>query len=466
MKAVLVRPNYDSHIITPPLGIGYLASYLKREGIETIIIDGLKERLGNDDILKKIIGMNPDAIGITCLTAFYNQAVSLSKMLKANNFKVIMGGVHPTFLPYSTLVDSRADFVICGEGEGAFAELMNNNLVNCGIKGVYSLENIKSDEGEIEKADVVEDLDSLPFPDWEQINPVSYPRAPHGAVIKNYPVGIITTSRGCPYECTFCASPNFYGRRIRFRSPENVIDEIELLIKKFGIKEIHFEDDNLTLVRERVEKICLLLKEKNIKISWACPNGIRADKVDRALIKLMAESGCYYFAYGIESANSKILENIKKRETISVIDKAIELADNEGISCQGFFIFGLPGETKETLEENINFALKSKLSRAQFLILDILPGSELWKKFKGQFASNWNKKSYREPEWLPAGLTGKDLILAQSRAFRLFYLRPKILLKIIRLVDVKQIFYLLKRLKDYRFFKLKASQSISPASKF
>lgn len=453
MKIVLVRPNYNSHIITPPLGLGYLASYLKANGVEAVIIDGLRDSLSQEIILAKIIDEKPDAVGITCLTAFYSEVVQLAKEVKARGIKCIIGGVHPTILPYQTLVDSTADFVICGEAEIALLNLMKNNCVDNNIQGVYSLENLNSENEPFQKAEIIENLDELPFPDWVQVNPNLYPRAPHGALVKNFPIGIITSTRGCPYECTFCASPQFYGRRIRFRSPENVVAEISFLVKNFGIKEIHFEDDNFTLRRDHVVSICNLIQKENLQISWACPNGIRADSIDKELVEIMAKSGCYYFAYGIESANTQILQNIKKRESIDVIEKAIAIANDADISCQGFFIFGLPGETPETIEESINFAKKSKLSRAQFLILDVLPGSELWNTLGGKFAPNWEKNSYKEPEWLPEGLTKEALLKAQSRAFRKFYLRPSVFFRLLMLIDDQQIKFLFKRLREYRIVK-------------
>jgi radical SAM superfamily enzyme YgiQ (UPF0313 family) len=285
------------------------------------------------------------------------------------------------------------------------------------------------------------------------MNPKDYPRAPHGAFIKGFPIGVIVTSRGCPYECTFCAAPKFCDRKIRFRTPENVATEIEFLIKNYKVKEIHFEDDNFTFNVDNVKKLCRLLIEKNIKINWACPNGIRADNISPELIQVMKESGCYYLAYGVESTNPRILENIKKRESLETIARAIDMTEKAGISAQGFFIFGLPGETVATIEKNISFALRSKLSRAQFIILDILPGSELWDALKGKFVPNWGKESYREPECLQEGIKREQLLAAQSRAFRKFYLRPKIFFKLVKLIDHRQIIYLINRIKVYRLIK-------------
>jgi len=450
MKIILVRPNYKSHIITPPLGIGYLAACLKREGIEVKIIDGLINKLTNEQIFKKISIEKPDAVGITCVTAFYNEVIALSKVIKNNNVRTIIGGVHPTFLPYSTLVDSQADFVICGEGEIALSKLIKNNFNNYGIKGVYSVKDLKNDNDIIEKAETIQELDKIPFPDWGQMNPNLYPKAPHGAMTKNFPIGVITTTRGCPYRCIFCASPKLYNGKIRYRSPENVIKEIIYLVDNYGVKEIHFEDDNLTFKKEHIEKICNLIIQSKLRISWACPNGIRADNVDVNLIKLMMKSGCYYFAYGIESADPAILKNIKKDICIETIERSIKIAEKEGISCQGFFIFGLPGETADTIKKTINFAKKTKLSRAQFLILDIVPGSELWYTLKGKFKPNWNKDSFREPEWIPEGLTEEQLMKAQVRAFRSFYLRLPVVFKLLKLVRLSQVRFLLQRLKEYR----------------
>jgi anaerobic magnesium-protoporphyrin IX monomethyl ester cyclase len=316
MKIVLVRPNYKSHIITPPLGIGYLAAYLKKNGIAVKMIDGLRNELTQEQILTEVQKEKPDAVGITCLTAFYNEVIALAKALKHNNFRTIIGGVHPTFLPHSTLIDSQADFVICGEGEVALTKLIKNNFDNHGIRGVYSIKDLKSDEDLIERTETIQELDAVPFPDWEQMNPSLYSQAPHGGITKNFPIGVITTTRGCSDSCIFCASPKLYNRKIRYRSPENVVKEITYLVDNYGVKEIHFEDDNLVFEREHIEKICSLIIQAGLRISWACPNGIRADKIDVNLIRLMVKSGCYSFAYGIESADPQILKNGKKNLSI------------------------------------------------------------------------------------------------------------------------------------------------------
>jgi radical SAM superfamily enzyme YgiQ (UPF0313 family) len=452
----LIRVNYASHVVvTPQPGLGYLSSYLKANSYKPIIIDAFRDRLNNEDILKILQRENITVAGLNCLTAYYNEVAALSQYLKNNGIKVIIGGVHPTFLPYQTLVDSKADYVFCGEGEIALLSFLRNNASNTFpdgsfIKGVYSLENLKDASVSFERCETVENLDDIPYPDWEQMNPNSYPVAPYGAFVKYFPIGFIFSSRGCPYSCKFCANPNFYNKRVRFRSPENVVAEMKLLIEKYHVKEIQFLDDNLTLRREHAEKLCNLIIENNIKVAISCPNGVRADRLDEDLIKLMKKAGFYHCALGIESANKTILENIKKDESIETIKNAIKMLSRNGIVTQGFFIFGLPGETKETIKETIDFALKSGLERAQFSILMIYPGSDLWNDLKGKFTVDFSQENYNEPQWVPEGLTGKDLLEAQSYAFKKFFFRPKIFFKTIRYIKPTQIIYLLKRLFTYR----------------
>lgn len=450
MEIALVRVKYNSHIITPPLGLGYLASYAQKFGHKVLIIDALRDNLSNEQVVEKINAAGISAVGITCLSAFYNEVVELSKMLKAEGKKVFIGGIHPTFMPKQTLIDTGADYVSLGEGEISLKKLLEANFDGTGIQGIYNLENLPDKPIKGEK---VENLDDLPMPDWGQISPKSYPRAPHGAVTKNYPIGIIITTRGCPYGCKFCASPNFYDRKIRFRSPKNVVDEIEYLVKNHGVKEIHFEDDNFTLKRSHAYEVCKMIVDRKIKITFTCPNGIRADKVDKELLLMMKKAGCYCFAYGIESANPQILKNINKDEDIETIKKSIDIAADCGIDCVGFFIFGLPGETKQSIEQSINFALSSKLTRAQFMIFDVLPGCNLYDDLDGQFESDFSKESYCSPEYVPETLTKQDLIDAQERAFRKFYFRPRIMFRMLRSVTLSQIGFLAKRLLTFGIIK-------------
>lgn len=442
----LARPNYDTHLVTPPLGIGYLSAYLKANGYNVKIIDGLNRGFSLEKIVSECEGS--DFVGITCASAYFLEVIELSRLLKNKDFKVIIGGPHPSALPGLTLKETQADYVVIGEGESSLLQLLecigNNKSVD-GIPGVVTRGNRSAI-----KSLPVESLDSLPFPDWGQMDPRIYKKAPHGGLIKCFPVAPVISSRGCPFECSFCASPFLCGRKIRFRGPQNVVDEIEYLIKKFKVREVHFEDDNLTLNRRHIERICELILKKKIKVHWATPNGVRVDTLDLELMKLMKRSGCYFIAFGIESGNQEILDGIRKRTDLATIENAVRLAKKAGIITQGFFIFGLPGETKETIRQTINFAKKLPLDKAQFLILDLLPGSKLWDELINKNeALNWEYKSYQEAPFVPEGLDRKVLSQELGRAFRSFFFRPRQILFLLKYFKLNQALFIAKRIIDF-----------------
>lgn len=456
-KIVLIIPNFDTYVITPQLGVMYLSSYLKKHGHNVVIIDALRDNLNYKQILNLTEKENPEIVGIHCLSSFYNKVIDITKMLKDKKYKVYIGGVHPTFLPYTTLKETGADYVMCGEGEIPLLKLINNNFINNGIQGVYSIDDLKDDfymkdGSSILKSEVIENLDELPFPDWEQCPPNSYPQAPHAVVAKNYPIGIITTSRGCPFKCTFCSSHNFY-KGVRFRSVDNVIQEIKYLIKHFHIKELQFIDDNLTLKKSYVMELCQKMKEQKIKIDWTPINGIRADSIDDEIVQTMKEAGCYLLDFGIEAVNKDILKNIKKGETLETITNAIECANKAGMITIGNFIFGLPGETKETIEEAINYAINSKLDRAGFFALNVLPGSDIANDLNKKGAKVKISSLFSSPDMLVTELSSKEIEKYVQKAYWKFYFRPKILFNMLKSIPITQYKYLIKVLIKYNIFK-------------
>lgn len=451
MKVALTRPNYHSHLITPQLGLGYISSYLRDKGTDTAIIDGLNQGLTDLEIAERCATC--DVVGINCLSDYYPRVVELSKLLKARGKTVVIGGPHASVLPKETLVGTGADFVVVGEGEEAMYEIVDslNNGSRRHIHGVVSRE-----DPHVTKRPYIKDLDTLPFPDWEKMNPRTYKKAPHGGFVKRFPVAPITSTRGCPYECTFCASPQIWGRRIRYRSPKNVVDEIEYLVREFGVKEIHFEDDNLTLKRSHVEGICELIIERKLKISWATPNGVRVDTITPKLLRLMKKSGCYFLAFGIESGNEEILRNIKKETDLKAITYAVNEAHKAGLMTQGFFIFGLPGETEATIKNTVDYAKAIPLDKAQFLLLDVLPGSELWDELgEKSLNADSSKRSYQEVTWVPDALSKDILENAPSKAFKSFFFRPRQLFNALRFIKPSQFPFVVRRLADFGVIPLK-----------
>ncbi len=277
--------------------------------------------------------------------------------------------------------------------------------------------------------------------------------APHGAVVKASPVAPVTSSRGCPFSCHFCASPKIWNRKIRYRSATNVVDEIEMLVREYGVKEIHFEDDNLTLKRSHIQGICEEILSRNIKVYWATPNGIRVDTVSDELLRLMKRSGCYSVAFGIESGSQEILDKIEKKTDLKIIRSAVEMAYRAGLITQAFIIFGLPGETEKTIQETINMVMKLPLHKVQFLLLDVLPGSRLWDDQDRLDISYFKKRSYQEPGYVPAGLTADYLVKVRAEAFRKFHMRPRQLYVFLKMLKLRQLKFIIQRVKDFSMFE-------------
>jgi radical SAM superfamily enzyme YgiQ (UPF0313 family) len=439
------------------MGVLYLSSYLKQNGHEAIIIDALRDNLDYKQILERIESIKPDVIGIHCLSSFFSTVCDISNLLKDKKYKVFIGGVHPTFQPYTTLKKSRADYVVCGEGEIPLLKLCNNNYEKNNIQGVYSINDLKDDFEDIngnpiKKAEIVENLDELPFPDWEQCPPDSYPKAPHGVVVNNYPIGLVMTSRGCPFRCTFCSSHNFY-KGVRFRSVDNVIKEIKYLIEKFHIKELHFLDDNLTLKKSYVLELCKRIKEENIKIDWTPNNGIRADAFDDEVAVAMKDCGCYMIVFGIEAVNKDMLKRVKKGETIETITEAINCANRNGFVTLGNFIFGLPEDTEETINETIDYAVKSKLDRAGFFALSVLPGSDIANDLHKKGIEVKGDSLFSAPDSLVTKLTPKQIEKLLQKAYWKFYFRPKRLFNMVRHIPISQYKYFFRVLGKFKIFK-------------
>jgi magnesium-protoporphyrin IX monomethyl ester (oxidative) cyclase len=391
MKVLLIKPpltlQKDFKGIArffPPIGLGYIASSLKMSGHEVKILDAGIEKWNKindrghdvkylgmswDDISERIRKENPDIVGISILSVeAVNSSLTAKAVKKANrNIKVIAGGPHVCVRPEQTLKDPNIDFIVLGEGEITTVELVNALEKGSSLKDVKGIWYKKN--GRIIKNEpmpLIQDLDSIPFPDWNLINIEKYFRALRyfqgSRSIREKSLGIIT-SRGCPYACVFCSIRLSMGRGFRSRSPENVIQEIEQLIEKYDVKHIGFEDDNLTFDKNRINKICDLLIEKglNKKITWGTPNGIRADTLDEPLLRKMKETGCREIIVAPESGSQYVVNNIiGKNLDLRTVENVVRICKKIGIECGCFFVIGLPGETISEIEETLRFANKMR----------------------------------------------------------------------------------------------------------
>ncbi len=260
----------------PPLGLGYIASILENKGHKVKIID-----IDADVISLKVflaIAKRYDIVGLTSTSPTFNQAENLCKLVKENTKAItILGGIHATIVPSECLKNDFIDFIVRGEGEKTIVDLLDTLKNNKDIKNVKGI-SFKKNNKIIHNPsrELIKNLDEIPFPARHLFSQQKY-TYPDSLLS---PVMPIMSSRGCPHNCTFCCTKLIFSRSVRFRSPKNIVDEIEQLIKNYGVKEIHFWDDNFTLNKKRVFQIKDELKKRNIKLKFAFPNGLRVDQVD------------------------------------------------------------------------------------------------------------------------------------------------------------------------------------------
>lgn len=381
MKALLVNPPWyrregniwrEVNTRLPPLGISYIAAYLERQGISVEVLDAQAEQLHVDSFPDRLAGKDFDVIGITSTTPIFYRAIDSAKILKKlfPKAKLVMGGVHPSALPEEALACEDVDMVVIGEGEKTLLEIIQGKKPS-EIPGLA----FRVDNGEMVKTPdrpLINDLDGLPHPAYHLLPMQRYRPALGG--YRRLPAVQIMASRGCTHRCTFCFP--VFGNTARFRSVDSIIDEIKLLVKDFGMKEIYFYDDTFNLNRKLLAGICEALIREELDITWACL--ARADLVDLEILKLMKRSRCHAISFGVESADPEILDNIKKQLDLSKVGDAVEMCRKVGIESRLGFMMGNPGETRETLEHTIRFCIDLNPDLAMFNITTPFPGTQIY----------------------------------------------------------------------------------------
>ncbi|MBI4287980.1 MAG: radical SAM protein [Chloroflexi bacterium] len=348
----------------PHIGFGYLMEVLDQHHIENDVID---MRLGYKfaDVKKKLDSFKPDLVGVTMWTYYHELAYDLVKKLKAEGYTVVVGGPHVSTFGGGVLEECQADFAVKHEGEFTIMDLCTRSDWDK-IEGIA----YRRDGHVMENPDRprIHDLDSLQFPRYARFELPRYARK----------MISIVTSRGCPYNCTFCPIKTVLGKLYVFRSAKSVAEEINYWYEH-GYRELDIVDDNFAVRRERVYEICDLLKGKHFNsLKLVCCNGIRADLVDEDILKRMYEVGFREIAFGVESGNSQVLKTVKKAEDVARIERSIDAACKLGYEVTLFFIVGLPGETLESLEDSIKLAYKYPIARAKFMNLVPFPATELF----------------------------------------------------------------------------------------
>lgn len=461
MKILLIRPVTNKMpIIIPNLGLGYLAKQLKNHGHAVDLLDCAKINYTHSNFKDYMATRKFDIAGVQIFTCDFTSAWKMIDIVKEinNNIITIAGGPHVSGVPAYTMdTIKNLDYGFYSESEIGIVKFCdfisgNNSFDISEIPGLIYRNN---GEVKVNKHQVIENLDSLDFPQWDLINPNTYPHAPHGTFTKSLPVAPIITSRGCPYSCKYCGVKTNTGNRLRKRSPENIISEIELLNKEYGVREIHIEDDNFTFDRERVVKFCNMLLDKELNINWACPDGVRLDTLDSELLKLMEKSGCYSFAVGLESGSPRILKDMHRQITVeTMIEKVNLVASTTKIEMTGFMMAGYPTETIEDVEKTVKLALSLPLSKVQFSNFMPLPGTKIFdelllRKEISLDTISWDSVQNNRIVYSPPGILPAKLHAIMKRGFFKFYFRPRIIFHLIKEIhSFNQLKIVLRRVLD------------------
>ncbi len=439
MNIVLIYPEFTDiygryrfaarvTVVYPPLGLMYLAASLERDNHKVTIIDTEVEGLTKSEIIKEVLRKKPDIVGITSTTPLHHKAIELFHRIKQgdSSIKTIAGGPHPTALPMETLRECKdIDIIVIGEAEETIREICSGKQLSK-ISGICF-----RSEGKIKltrRRSLIADLDSIPLPARHLVKNEKYLwSVPKKGII---PVTPIMTTRGCPYKCVFCSQLVIFGRSMRHRSVENIVQEIDEIVNNYKIKHLVFYDDTLGLNKKLTYELIAAIKRE--KLDFTFEGMTRVNIISRELLEKLKSIGLNRLSFGVESGNQRILDAAKKGITLEQIRKAYVLTSEFDIETRMSIVLGLPFETKKTIENTIKFMKSLKCYQAYVNIGTPFPGTEYYDMaVKGYGGIKLLTNDWREfRRWGNAvievnDLTRADLIKYQKRALMSFYMTPK-----------------------------------------
>lgn len=420
MKILLINPPIREWAKPNcvPLGLGYIAAVLEQEGHEIEVMDINAFRWTQVEVEGKIKNAEFDAVGIGGIVTVYRYVKWLISVIKRYHpqKKVIVGGSVATSVPKTLLERTAADIAVIGEGEETAKELFqaleNNEADLSGVNGIW----FEDENGEIHitpKRPPIMDLDTLPLPAWDLFPMDIYLRNPVGApnrnkwadgnTVDNALSMNLSATRGCPYKCIYCYH-DFMGQGYRTRSPQNVFSEMEILYQRYGVKYFHFVDDEFVMNKNFVYEFCETVRESGLGFTWACTG--RVNLMSEELIATLVNSGCILIGYGIESGSQKMLDTMRKQVTVEQARRAIKLTQKYLGWADCSFMIGTPEETKETIQETVDFCKELDLVPEVIFFATPYPGTELYEIAKAQ-----NKIGDEEEYILRLGEQGEQIMV-------------------------------------------------------
>ncbi len=447
MKVLLVRPDSDVSSIFPPLGLLYIAAYLRtHNGHEVRILDARNTRQTPEEIAAAARLFGADVVGISSMASDCRQAGDVAQAVKRAHPSaiVIMGGAHVTSDPTYFFRLPEVDFCAAGEGEITFHQLLE--ILPEGTRedlkalpGVY----YRNPDGSVEgtRHTYIEDLDSLPPPAWDLLDVESYFKNknkrvsgnPHNYDPRCLP---LMTSRGCPFHCAYCH--DIFGTKVRMFSPDRVLEEYDLLTQRLGAREVEIVDDLFNANLQRAGGILEAFARRGRRIPISLSNGLRADHISDEFLDQCKAAGVYRILYAIESASPRIQKLIRKNLNLEQANENITKTARKRFSVGGYFMLGFPEETLEEMHMTMDFAVRSDLHTATFLILAPFPNTEIhtWAKEHGYDVSQTFEDYYRVKANL-SQVPAETIEKLRGELFRRFYLDPNRIYRYLRDTPVR-----------------------------
>ncbi len=444
-KILLINPPYNLEVykenknfsVHPPVGLAYLAGFIKKYGYDVEIIDANALNISKDELINLIINHSSRIVGFTSVTATINLVCQICDKVKEKSDKVlIIGGQHVTFKDKEILTACNSiDYIVRGEGEMTLLRLLHRLKINKTAKGLMGItysENNKIISNPDRPA--IKDINKIPFPAWELLPRSKYRlNGFQDLGFSGEQLGKLISTRGCPNKCTFCSSAHFWGKP-RFRNVDNIFEELVFLTQKLKVRHVDFMDDCLTIPVSRFRELCNRIIENNLNFKWSCYS--RVQNINEELVQLMKKAGCFMVLLGIESGNQEIINSIKKNITLEQVTNAVKLFKKYHIDCLGFFMIGLPKDTKETVEETVNFAKKLNLDFPFFSVTTPFPGTELHDWFmSSNFAPinfEWNQIStHGDTIYRTENLSSEEIKKLYNYAIKECYFNPTFIAKLL-----------------------------------
>lgn len=443
--------------LMPPLGLASIAAYLEVNGIGTSIVDGFARPADCELRIREHLRRNqPDFVGFSCTTSSFLDGIRLAALVKSESprTRTVIGGPHASALRNRVLEEhDDIDFVVVGEGEKTLRELVESGGRADGIPGL-----VHRDGGQIvfngQRTDLVT-LDELPFPAYDKLDgfpgryqlPIfNYPTTPNASCI---------SSRGCPYQCSYC-DRSVFRRSFRFNSAEYLMNHLEYLHSRWGIRHVNFYDDQFTFDRERVEKFCRKMIDAPFRMQFNC--AVRAEHVDPELLALMRAAGCWMISLGVETGDPDLLAQHRQNADLDLIAERIRQIHAAGIRTKALLMIGLPGETEESFKRSQEYVLSLPIDECNLAKFTPFPGSPLYENIEqfGVFDEDWQAMDCMNFQFVPHGMTRERLETLFKQFYKAHFMRPRILWTYFSMVwkspDSWRRFFL--NLKDFLTFAL------------